>query len=376
MRSLWRTILILAVLLPLELASSSTTAPGSPLLSLDLRSLGYLTPVAERDIRTLGFLDASVAFLDDETLAVSFLVANEHSGPSKRDAPMGSPVLFHTALLNALNGQLYKQRSWGNAGNWQVFLPLRNSRFFVQDGDQIAVYSKDLEEITTARIHLTGDLYPRFVVSPSGETLFSFSDSYDRKNGWLTRIDIIDAGHLTSKPWTFTVGHRFETVSDARVIFALALQPSAPLHLFVQRIDQPAPSETRELFAPKQDTAKAIAGSGCDSATFVSDSVLAISGNCAHLFLVRAGEITQEISAPAYRFGSDFRGSRLGWGHFLFAFPTRCPEHYPHAWQVVGEKVENVGHTAPASEQAPVRNIISYQRNPVTTGGIPQLAFS
>ena len=192
---------------------------------------------------------------------------------------MGSPVLFHTAVLNAQNGQLYKQRSWGNAGNWQVFLPLQNSRFFVQDGDQIAVYSKDLEEITTARIHLTGDLYPRFAVSPSGETLFSFSDSYDRKNGWLTRIDIIDAGHLTSKPWTFTVGHRFEAVSDARVIFALALQPSAPLHLFVQRIDQPAPSETRELFAPQQDTAKAIAGSGCDSVTFVSDSVLAISGN-------------------------------------------------------------------------------------------------
>jgi hypothetical protein len=285
---------------------------------MDLRSLGYLTPVAERDIRSLGFLDASVAFLDDETLAVSFLVANEHPGPSKRDAPMGSPVLFHTALLNALNGQLYKQRSWGNAGNWQVFLPLRNSRFFVQDGDQIAVYSKDLEEITTARIHLTGDLYPRFAVSPSGETLFSFSDSYDRKNGWLTRIDIIDAGHLTSKPWTFTVGHRFETVSDARVIFALALQPSAPLHLFVQRIDQPAPSETRELFAPQQDTAKAIAGSGCDSATFVSDSVLAISGNCAHLFLVRAGEITQEISAPAYRFGSDFRASRRG-NRFAFS---------------------------------------------------------
>ena len=107
-------------------------------------------------------------------------------------------------------------------------------------------------------------------------------------------------------------------MSDARVIFALVLQPSAPLHLFVQRIDQAAPSETRELFAPQQDTAKAIAGSGCDSAAFVSDSVLAISGNCAHLFLVRAGEIIQEISAPAYRFGSDFRASRRG-NRFAFS---------------------------------------------------------
>jgi len=184
MCSLWRILVILALLLPLELASSPTTALGPPLLSLDLRSLGYLTPVAERDVRSLGFLDASVAFLDDGTLAVSFLVANEHPGPSKRDAPMGSPVLFHTAVLNALDGQLYKQRSWGNAGNWQVFLPLQNSRFFVQDGDQIAVYSKDLEEITSARIHLTGDLYPRFAVSPSGKTLL-FIQRQLRQEKWM-----------------------------------------------------------------------------------------------------------------------------------------------------------------------------------------------
>jgi len=32
----------------------------------------------------------------------------------------------------------------------------------------------------------------------------------------------------------------------------------------------------------------------------------------------RAGEITQEISAPTYRFGSDFRGSRLG-NRFAFS---------------------------------------------------------
>ena len=310
MRRLCRILVIFPPLLFLSLALFSTTSSRLPLVSLDLHSLGYLTPVAERDIRSLAFLDASPAFLDDETLAVSFLVANEHPGPSKRDAPMGSPVLFHTALLNPLNGQLYRQRSWGNAGNWQVFLPLKNSRFFVQDSDQIAVYSRDLEEIASARLQLTGDLYPRFALSPSGDTLFSFSDSYDVKNGWRTRIDIIDPGHLTSKPWTFTIVHRFEAVSNTRVVFALALQAAAPLGLFVQKIDAPAPSETRALFAPHQEIAKTIAGSGCDSATFVSESVLAISGNCSHVFLVRDGEIIQAIDAPAYRFGSDFRASR------------------------------------------------------------------
>src|SRR3974390_241846 len=116
MRALCRILVVLPLLLLLNLALSSSTAPGPPLLSIDLRSLGYLPPVAERDVRSLGFLDAPVAFLDDETLAVSFLVANEQPGPSKRDTPRGSPVLFHTVLLDPLNGHVYRRRSWGNSG--------------------------------------------------------------------------------------------------------------------------------------------------------------------------------------------------------------------------------------------------------------------
>jgi hypothetical protein len=241
MRALCVILVVPLFALYLGITHSSGTAPDTAVLSLDLRSLGYLPPLAERDVRSLGFLDAPVAFLDSQTLAVSFLVANEQSGPSKRDAPMGSPVLFHTVLLDPLNGRVSQRRSWGNSSNWQLFIPLQDSRFFVQAADSIGVYSRNLQEIASARIRVTGDLYPRFAVSPSGDMLFSFIDSYDAKNGWLTRIGLLDPDHLTSKPWTFTVGHRFETVSNTQVIFAAELQPVTPLHLFVQRIDQPAP---------------------------------------------------------------------------------------------------------------------------------------
>src|SRR5260370_41953178 len=55
-----------------------------PILSLDLRTLGYLPPVAERDLRYYSFVRGAVTFLDDQTLAVSFLRKNEHPGLSRR----------------------------------------------------------------------------------------------------------------------------------------------------------------------------------------------------------------------------------------------------------------------------------------------------
>jgi hypothetical protein len=318
MSSPYRILVAFPAPLFLILAVISRGEIRKPVITLDLRSLGYLPPVAERDIRSLDFLDAPVAFLDSETLAVSFLVANEHPGFSKRDAPVGSPVLFHTVLLDPLNGHVHQQRSWANAGDWLTFLPLHNSHFLVQDADRIGVYSKDLSEIASAKIHLTGDLYPRFAVSPSGDTLFAFSDSYDAKNSWRTRIDMLDPDNLTPKSSTFTAGHRFETTSDTQVVYAAAMEPPIPLHLFVHNTDGTSHSKTHELFDPGQTTAKTIASSRCSTATFVSDSVLVISGDCGHLFLARTGEIFQEINDVDFRFGSDFRASREG-NRFAFS---------------------------------------------------------
>ena len=80
MSSPYRILVVLPALLLLILAATSSSEIGKPLISLDLRSLGYSPPVAERDIRSLNFLDAPVAFLDSETIAISFLMANEHPG--------------------------------------------------------------------------------------------------------------------------------------------------------------------------------------------------------------------------------------------------------------------------------------------------------
>ena len=288
-----------------------------PLFSLNLLSIGYYPPVAERDLRSLDFLNASVTFLDSETLAVSFLTLNEHPGFSKRDTPMGSPVLFHTVLLDPLNGHIYQQRSWGNAGHWMALLPLDNSTFFVQDADNISVYSKDLHQLASGKLNVPGDLFPRFAVSSSGHALFAFSDSYEAKNGWLTRIDFLDPADLTVRQSTVTTGHNFEAVSDAQVVYSIAMGPG-PLRLLVHNTDGTSTSKTHDLFDRGLITAKTIASSHCSTAAFISNSILAISGNCGSLFLTRSGEIFQEINAPEFQFGEDIRPSRDG-TRFAFA---------------------------------------------------------
>jgi len=317
MSSLRRIVIFLSSLSLLVVPLVFTSETARSLFSLDLLSVGYFPPAAERDVRALDFLNASVVFLDGETLAVSFLILNEHPGMSRRDAPMGSLVLFHTVFLNPLNGDIYQRRSWGNAGNWMAFLPLDNSNFFVQDADHIAIYSKDLHELVAVTARVPGDLFPRFAVSSSGHALYAFSDSYDAKNSWLTRVDYLDPTDLTSKQSTVTAGHKFETVSDSQVVYSLAMVPE-PLRLLVHNTGSSSHSKTHDLFDPSLITAKTIARSQCSTATFVSNSILAVSGDCGSLLLTRKGEIFQEINAPEFQFGSQIHPSRDG-TRFAFA---------------------------------------------------------
>jgi len=93
----------------------------------------------------------------------------------------------------------------------------------------------------------------------------------------------------------------------------------SPLRLLVHNTDFfSSPKKRLDLFDPSLITAKTIAKSGCSTAAFISNSVLAISGDCASLLLTRSGAIFQEINAPEYQFGSDVRPSRDG-TRFAFA---------------------------------------------------------
>ena len=316
MRRLTRILLLSsAVSFPITSLFSDDRAP---ILSLDLRSLGYLPPVAERDLRYYSFLRGAVTFLDDQTLAVSFLKKNEHPGLSRRDGTPGSEVVFHTIFLDPSTGRVRDQRTWGNAANAATLQAFHDGGFLVQDGEWVRIYTKELQESLKKNVDVPGDIPARFTVSPSGHALYELQEAYDAKRGWLTRIDVLDPASLVSKKVKVTPGHRDEAVSDTQIVYWLAAAVEAPLRLFVYRADDSAPAKSPRLFERTSGTAIDIAESRCKSAAFVSNSVLAVTGDCPHLMLVRAGGKIADIYAPEYRFGGEIQPSREG-QRFAFA---------------------------------------------------------
>jgi len=293
------------------LTASPVAADGAAklLYALDLQCFGYFSPVTDRDAHAFEFLNSPVVFLDRNSLAISFLTLTNGAGASSESVTAGTSAQFHTVIVDAASGRISQRQSWGNAGNVIAILPLTDVGFFVQAGDQVAILSNELQQLVSMKLTVPGDLLPRFAASPSGRSLFSFIDSYDDKNGWLTRFDLLDTSHLSAKQSMLTPGQRFATVSDTQVVYSLAMT-SGPLRLMVQNVDDS--SETGDLFVPNGVTARAIAESHCSMAAFLSDTTLAISGDCDSLFITHAGEILHELHARDYRFGTDIRPSHDG----------------------------------------------------------------
>jgi hypothetical protein len=315
----WLTrILLLSSAVSFPIVSLLSADDRVPILSLDLRTLGYLPPVAERDLRYYSFLRGAVTFLDDQTLAVSFLKKNEHPGLSRRDGTPGSEVVFHTIFLDPSTGRVRDQRTWGNAANAGTLQAFHHGGFLVQDGEWVRIYTKELQESLKKNVDVPGDIPARFTVSPSGHALYELQEAYDAKRGWLTRIDVLDPASLVSKKVKVTPGHRDEAVSDTQIVYWLAAAVEAPLRLFVYRADDSAPAKSPRLFERTSGAAIDIAESRCKSAAFVSNSVLAVTGDCPHLMLIRAGGKIADIYAPEYRFGGEIQPSREG-QRFAFA---------------------------------------------------------
>lgn len=327
MKRLFKVVLVSCCLVLFWNPLGSCDERAQPILSLDLRTFGYRLPVAERDFRAYAFLQGSVVFLDERLLAVSFFKNNDHPGLSRRDGTPGSLVVFQSIFLDPLAGVVSSERTWGNEGNWNALHPLENGSFLVQDNEWVRIYSRELRELASKKLEIPGDLLPRFSVSPSGHTVYEFQDAYDAKRGWLTRIDLIDPSTLLTKQSKLTPGHQFETVSNTRVVYFPTAFNGA-LRLFVYGVNDSAPTRGPELFKKNAWPGKVVAESGCKSAEFINDDVLAITGGCPTLILARSGDEFSQINFPGYLVGGELQSSR---GGRRFAFVrTRSKEKPPH----------------------------------------------
>ena len=317
MKRLYRIVLVSCCLGLLWNPVGFCNEATQPILSLDLHKFGYLYPVTERDLRAYTFLQDSVAFLDDGTLAVSFYRKNDEPGLSRRGSTPGSEVVFHSVLLDPVAGSVKSERTWGNAGNSNALLPLESGSFLIQDGEWTKVYSPEMKELASKKWEVPGDILPRFAVSPSGRSLYEFQDWYDAKRGWLTRIDVLDPTTLVTKKSKLTPGHQYESVSDTRVVY-LPTASSNALRLFVSSMEDSASAKSPELFDWNSAIARDLSKSRCKSATFIDDTILAISGDCSFVMLIRSGEESDELHSPEYQMGGEIRPSRGG-QRFVFS---------------------------------------------------------
>src|SRR5437667_6836992 len=89
-------------------------------------------------------------------------------------------------------------------------------------------------------------------------------------------------------------------------------------------MEDSASAKSPELFDRNSAIARDLSKSRCKSATFIDDTILAISGDCSFVMLIRSGEESGEIHSPEYRMGGENRPSRGG--QRLVFFRTKMNE--------------------------------------------------
>src|SRR5437879_6567310 len=83
-------------------------------------------------------------------------------------------------------------------------------------------------------------------------------------------------------------------------------------------MEDSASAKSPELFDRNSAIARDLSKSRCKSAAFIDDTILAISGDCSFVMLIRSGEESGEIHSPEYRMGGEIRPSRGG-QRFVFS---------------------------------------------------------
>ncbi len=249
------------------LLAQNTGAPESvprPITTIDLRQFGYLHPVAERDEWSYALLSDPLLFLDSEHLAASFLVANPKPGLSRRENPVGSPVLFHTANIDLNTGKAVWARSWGNDSTSEALLPLDDGKLLVQSSYVLSVLGSDLKPLVSRRLEYAGDTLAQPFVSTTGRTLYLVQPTNPEST-----IAVLDPDQLRilkeySVPKVVTF-----SASDHYIAYSIEEGYFGSMSMRIQALDGEGPHLS-------------FAHGNCYgySPTFLSSTTLVVSGGC------------------------------------------------------------------------------------------------
>jgi hypothetical protein len=247
----------------------------------DLRPYGYAEP-SEKQFAYSG-LRNSVAFLGNDTLAVSFFSLNPNAGLTTRGKVFGGRYLFQTVFFDAKSGKVLRTQQWSDASIRCRVFPAPNGAFVVWADLELSLHSSDGTRLKT--LALDPKDFPRgpwVKSSPSGKTLFAAES--DRTG---EHVLCIRAEDLRALGWLDLKGCFAYAPSDSLVACVMNGQGILP----------PADILIRSIASsgPESDVWKRIYTTprpGCDSVTFLDEHTLSVSGFCHELtILSTSGEV-------------------------------------------------------------------------------------
>jgi hypothetical protein len=256
-----------------------------PDVTVNLREFGYEELKGRRDQLqpNVGPFQPA-AFLDNDILAVSFLVKNPNPGLSVRGKIYAGPVQLQTVFLNANSGKTVRTQRWAGCAMGCGLFPARNGSFVIWHDREFDLHSQDGKLMKT--LALDPDAFPRMVQvkqSPSGDTLFAIRSDVRGHHVLPIRVENLQKGE-----WLELPGYFEGAGSDSSFAFSRSgtKEINPPMDVFIGPIARPNPRESTRIFTSSP---------GCFSLVFLDEAALAVSGGCPTLTILRtSGEVVYQ----------------------------------------------------------------------------------
>ncbi|MFZ3216468.1 MAG: hypothetical protein WA192_10450 [Candidatus Acidiferrales bacterium] len=201
-------ILAIAFVLPCtgwRHAVADKASGSQPLWEVDLSKFDYQSVPRESNEGNHWWSDRqSLVFTQENTLATTFQVHIENSGPSVRDKTLPTAPYHMVALfLDAGRGEIIKKGNWPvKSSDRSWFFPAQNGQFIVGIGDKLSLYSPDLSVVTERTLPAEYGQFIMAMPSPAADTfLVLYDGGAEFKYAW--KLDLLDTSHLsTVSSWT------------------------------------------------------------------------------------------------------------------------------------------------------------------------------
>jgi hypothetical protein len=283
-------ISVLGVLLQLQVGLGVVQAQDQPVWVEDLTLAGYSKPDDAKNLNDYLEIKHRLVFIDDKTLAVTFLGRNERLGFTMPGQP-GAPYVVKTAFVDVSSGAVQKTSIWGNSGDPFDLVAVDGGRFVILDRSGITLYSQELEKVAQMK-HQPDDVETEGLSSKRRKTALRVNARFLESSATGKTLVSVHSGAYVAMVRQYETSHLellnqykqdsfiSRTVSDTQ--FAYTRSPKSGITLYLRPLTGKGDVRTVEV----QD---------CDAPAFISNELLLVTGLCPSFFLIdKNGQLLAE----------------------------------------------------------------------------------